>query len=270
MKVGNNDATDTVLMLGLVDAVAAFMARTGMPRAKIQSVFRDCFRERSTLKQRRGNPSKSRLEYGCDTIAGAVLRAWHRHPQYLDDSARPIPLRLTGPKPNLPSLIHSQSRTADAQGVLASMINAGLVTRRPDASYFPAKESATIAALDPLCVDHIAKAVIRLLETASRNTANDRDKVPLIERYAHVPNLSKSEARRFATFSRQQGQACLDTIEDWLESRQTDSRQRGVASAKGVSAGVHIFAFLGKTPAGNTVGVKKQQKRPTPAREARV
>jgi hypothetical protein len=270
MKNRNDVATQAALMRGLVEAVISFMARTGMSPAKIQRVFRNCLLERSALKQGRRDSRTSRLEYGCDTVAGAVLRAWHRHPQYLDDSAKPIPLKVTGPKPNLPSLIHSQSHAADAQAVLKSMINAGLVTRRRDASYLPAKESATIDALDPLSVDHIAKTVIRLVETASRNIASTRGKVPLIERYAHVPDLSRSEARAFAIFSRQQGQACLDTIEDWLESRQAGSRPSGSASTKGVSAGVHIFAFVGKAPARKSIGYSKKGKRPTPPREARV
>src|SRR5690606_10272061 len=113
-------------------------------------------------------------------------------------------------------------------------------------AFLPEKDAATIGALDPLAVDHIAKTIMRLVETATRNIAKSRDKLQLIERYAHVPNLSKSEAAAFAAFSRQQGQACLDAIEDWLEARQTNHANNKRSAKGAVNAGVHIFAYIGE------------------------
>jgi hypothetical protein len=119
-------------------------------------------------------------------------------------------------------------------------------------------------------VDHIAKTIMRLVETATRNIAKSRGKLQLIERYAHVPDLSEAEAVDFAAFSRQQGQACLDAIEDWLEARQT-KHSLGSKAKEGVNAGVHIFAYIGepavtKTRTSSTV----PRKISTPTRAARA
>ncbi len=274
-KVQSGVRTDVAahsdLMRGLMTSVVAFMARTGMSNAEIDRVFQSCVSDRMGRSKKLATTRTEVVAYGCDTVAGAVLRAWHRLPRYLDDSARPIPLSTVGPGATLSSLIRSQRRKANPEDVIKSMVNAGLLRSCGPDSYMPAKDSATIETLDPLSVDHIAKTIMRLVETASRNTAESKNKLSLIERYAHVPDLTKSEARAFAAFSRQQGQACLDAIEDWLESRQVNSVAQESMQSRGVNAGVHIFAYLGESGAINQKAPRsKAKKRSTPAREARV
>jgi hypothetical protein len=120
-------AAHSDLMRGLMMSVVAFMARTGMSSGAIRNVFVQCM---SRPQSRRGNGSRSRqpaVAYGCDTIAGAVLRAWHKFPIYLDSDARPVCLRIDGPEPNLTSLILSQDRRADIRTIVQSMLNAGLL-----------------------------------------------------------------------------------------------------------------------------------------------
>jgi hypothetical protein len=258
-------------MRGLMQSVVAFMARTGMSDAAIRNVFLKCVsRPKLHFESRKPTLGPS-FEYGRDTVAGAVLRAWHKTPKYLNSAARPVGLRVNGREPNLTSLILSQDRRADVKAVIRSMVNAGLLRQNRSKSYFPEKDAATIESLDPLAVDHIAKTVMRLVETATRNVAKSRDKLQLIERYAHVPNLTTSQARAFAAFSRQQGQACLDAVEDWMEARQTTQADASRKPRKGVSAGVHIFAFLGEpAPTKKEIISTALKKRRKPTSEARA
>ncbi len=259
------------LMHGLMRSVVAFMAQTGMSTSEISRVFQSCLADRNGRRTTLNAKPNEAVAFGCDTVAGAVLRAWHRYPRYLDSSARPIPLRPEGPSPSLASLISSQSKKAIPADVTRAMINSRLL--RPDrrGMYLPAKDSATIDLLDPLSVDHIAKTVMRLVETASKNVSKSKNKLSLIERYAHVPDLSSSEARAFAVFSKQQGQACLDAIEDWLETRQVGSVPSASVKSRSVNAGVHIFAYLGESGAVKKKAAQvKGKKRATPSRAARV
>jgi hypothetical protein len=234
------------LMLGLMQSVVAFMTRTGMSKSAIRKIVLQSTSGPTSSRRKESALRRPTFAYGCDTVAGAVLRAWHKFPIYLDSGAKPVRLRIDGPEPNLTSLILSQDGRADAHAVVRSMLNAGLLRKTRVNAFLPEKDAATIASLDPLAVDHIAKTIMRLVETATRNIAKSRDKVQLIERYAHVPDLSKSETLAFAAFSRQQGQACLDAIEDWLEARQTKHTSNNRKAKSGVSAGVHIFAYLGE------------------------
>jgi hypothetical protein len=278
MKRGSktNEHSDVVahldLMRELVLSVVAFMARTGMSSNAIRRLFQQSIsRPQGSLRRMSGQSRRPSIAYGCDTIAGAVLRAWHKFPIYLNADARPICLRIDGPEPNLTALILSQDRHADANSVIRSMLKAGLLRKKGPKSFLPAKDAATIGSLDPLAVDHIAKTIMRLVETSTRNITNTRGKVQLIERYAHVPDLSRSEVKAFAEFSRQQGQACLDAVEDWLEARQTNHAFRTRSKEGGVNAGVHIFAYLGEPLVGSKRGSSAAKRRGTrPAPEARA
>jgi hypothetical protein len=265
-------AAHSDLMRGLVLSVVAFMARTGMSSNAIRRVFQQCIsRPQQSLRHMESQSSRPSIAYGCDTIAGAVLRAWHKFPMYVDASARPIRMRIDGPEPNLTSLILSQDRRADADAVIRSMLKAGLLRKKSPGYFLPEKDAATIGALDPLAVDHIAKTIMRLVETSTRNIAKSRGKLQLIERYAHVPDLCRSETKAFAAFSRQQGQACLDAVEDWLEARQTNHAFRARRRKGGVNAGVHIFAYLGEPVVEDkraSSAVKRKISKPAP--EARA
>jgi hypothetical protein len=73
--------------------------------------------------------------------------------------------------------------------------------------------------------------------------------MPLIELYAHVPDLDSSDAKEFAAFAQQQGAAYLEAIDDWLETRRvrTKAGKKRRSNSK-VAAGVHLVAYLGDQP----------------------
>lgn len=262
------DAAD--LMVGLMSSVLAFMAHVGMSDAEIGDIYSKC-RKRRTHGDGAMTARRNGIEYECDTVAGAVLRAWHKTPRYIDGAARPIRMRMDGSGATLTTLIRSQMKRADVDAVVRSMLKAGLLRKDRSGFYSPTRESATIGTSDPLAIDHIAKTVMRLVETATRNIATTRNKLPLIERYAHVPDLSRAQAKAFASFSRQQGQACLDAIEDWLEARQVGKLAKKAEMKRGVSAGMHIFAYLGSSGSPTKKVVHKVSGlRVTSPREARA
>jgi hypothetical protein len=240
-------AVPTELMNDLLLSIVAFMAKTGMSAADIEQAFQASVRvlTRARNAPKSSSVRRSALPIGCDTVAGAVLRAWHREARYLDESANPLPLRIRSGSKSLVSLVHSQDRAADASSLIEEMKRTGLIKKGRDGRYLPTTSAATIRQLHPLAVDHVVKTVMRLVETVNRNTRTTLRKMPLIERYAHVPDLDSREAQAFADFTRQQGAACLEAIEDWLESR-----RQGTPSTSGtktaVSAGMHVFAYLGE------------------------
>ncbi len=73
--------------------------------------------------------------------------------------------------------------------------------------------------------------------------------MPLIERYAHVPDLDSADAKDFAAFAQRQGAAYLEAIDDWLETRRIHSKggKKRRPTSK-VAAGVHLVAYLGDQP----------------------
>ena len=188
-------------------------------------------------------------DIGSDTVAGAVLRAWHRDSGYIDDEARPIPLKLTGRPRSLAALMRRQDPKCDIQSLAKDMLAVRLIRKTRGGAFLPTTDSATIRQLHPLLIDHVAKSVMRLVETVYRNTDPLIVTTPMIERYAHVPDLDSADAKDFAAFAQRQGAAYLEAIDDWLETRRIQSKAgRKRSSNSKVAAGVHLVAYLGDQP----------------------
>jgi len=245
----SKSALPSALMHGLLASVVYFMSRSGMNVAQIENSFRDAVRSASARKRTSSTRSFAPPDIGSDTVAGAVLRAWHREKSYIDEEARPIPLRMAGSPRGLAALMRRQDPKCDVRALTKGMLTVGLIRRRRNGEFLPVTESATIRQLHPLLIDHVAKSVMRLVETVYRNTDPLTATTPMIERYAHVPDLDSADAEEFATFAQQQGAAYLEAIDDWLETRRIKpkSGKKGITTNK-VAAGVHLVAYLGDQP----------------------
>ena len=139
------------------------------------------------------------------------------------------------------------------------MEHAGLIRQTKGGRYVPTASATVIPRFHPWAMEHAAKSVIRLVSTVFRNANREAGDPPLLERYSYVPDLSPEEGRRFAEFSRAQGQVYLDTIDDWLEQRRVqklDPRRR--RAARGVPAGVHVITYLGEQSVGSASADKAQ------------
>lgn len=258
------------LMSNLLKSILVFMEKTGMTRSEIEQAFHQCSSAMNLKSAKNARKADLQIGIGCDTVAGAVLRAWHRESQFVDDNANPIPLHLKRGRVTLSSLIRMQDESTDVEKLVDEMHSTDLIRKDTRGRYLPTTSAATIRQMHPLAIDHVAKTVMRLVETVDRNMRSSVSKPPLIERYAHVPDLGANEARAFAAFTRQQGAACLEAIEDWLEARRnrrrSSSRPEAVAN---LSAGMHIFAYLGDSRKAVRKGDFKKRT-PTPSRAARA
>jgi hypothetical protein len=234
------------LARNLLFSILGFMLRTGFDRQRLESDFRSCLEELIT----RGSKSipKTRIDAHPeeDFSAAAVIKIWHRHRRFLDSDAHPLPLRLYGRAPSLERLILAHDQKVDVPKLIESLKTAKLIRRTARGRYLPTKEFATINQVHPLMVEHVSKSIVRLVETVVRNTSPSKRMPPLIERFARVPDLSRSEAKAFAVFTHQQGLAYLQSVDDWLETRRVSSgAKKSRGKSKHVGAGVHLYAYMG-------------------------
>src|SRR6478735_7503606 len=218
------------LMRKLVKSIVEFLIRSGMKNDAVQQVFFECLAEVASSDAEPHSAQDGR---------------------FLDREARPKPLRLTRGPRSLGALVRKLDPNADHKQSIRTMRAVGLIRRLPDGRYVPTAESVTIDHLHPLAIEHVAKSVVRLVSTVCRNTDPARQSIHLIERYAYVPDLSKSEAIAFAEFTRNQGMAYLEAVDDWLERRRTRRlpKNRRESEGDGIAAGVHTFAYLGDSGA---------------------
>ncbi len=265
MKASNAVSKD--LMDSLVLSIVSFMNKAGMEPSEIEKSFRSGLRDLSLRMEDRRAPGRGgSAEIGCDTIAGAVLRAWHRDPVYLDELANPIPLAQSGRGRTFSTLVKSQDPRADVDSLVKAMHRTRLIKKIGQEKYLPITSAATIGQMHPFAVDHVVKTVLRLVETVTRNMRLVDSKHSLVERYAHIPDLDASEAKAFSDFSRQQGAACLEAIEDWLEARRNGKSRQASKRKSSLSAGMHVFAYLEQLPERKT----KKRRASRPATSSRA
>lgn len=234
------------LRVNLIGALLEFMARSGVSEGDIRETVDQVLRGASQPRSKNGVLRQDGRYIGNGNVSAELLRVWHKDAKYLDDDAKPRALWLARGKCSLRSLVKELDPDVDALDVLRGMRVVGLLRRTREGKFVPTSESVTIGQLHPLAVEHVAKSVVRLVSTVCRNTDPDGHSLPLVERYAYVPDLNRSDMAEFAAFTRSQGMAYLEAVDDWLEQRRAKrtclpSGQRG----ESVAAGVHLIAYLG-------------------------
>jgi hypothetical protein len=237
----NSRTLSPELMSGLFNSILEFMIRSGVRLPEIEAQFAN-----SMTDQRRGSRKRGSLPAGNDFSAAAAIKIWHNDPRYLNSRARPKALRLRGRTPSVESL----AKKACPDGAHASLVSAlqtsGMLKRSAGGRFTPSEEYATPLGLHPIAIQHVAKSVVRLVETALRNTHSNGKGISLIERFARVPDLDAREAKAFAEFTRRQGLAYLQSVDDWLETRRLNGKAKTRTQRGGTTgAGVHLFAYIG-------------------------
>jgi len=286
--MANRIALPIPLRLKMLDSVLDFMNRSGMSESTIRESFETCLAD---LTRRQSDPTMQRsnsLSTGNENVSAELLRIWHRDGRYIDGEAKPRPLFLSRGRNNLRSIIRRLDPKLDAAEVLREMKAVRLIRKTTSGKYLPNSESAIVSKLHPLAIDHIAKLVIRLVSTVSRNVDQSSNPLRLIERHAYAPDLNWSEREAFAQFTRIQGMAYLESVDNWLARRRSHrATSKEIKNTKGIAASVHLFAYLGddeaidplRVPGASALALTAKpkvtpgyarKKRATPAREARA
>lgn len=246
MRRQGKKKTEEPLMKKLVQSVIGFLVRSGMSAAEIRTILTDCLSQESLATTFSKSLAADAQRVGNGNVSAEVMRIWHRDSRFLDQEANPRPLQLNRGANSLIGLVRKLDPAGNAMHSIGVMRSVGLIRRRPDGRYVPTAESVKIDHLHPLAIEHIAKSVVRLVATVCRNTDPRRRAMPLVERYAYAPDMSRKEAMAFAEFTRNQGMAYLESVDDWLEQRRVKSRpapsRRGRNGS--VAAGVHLFAYI--------------------------
>jgi hypothetical protein len=240
------------LRLSMLASVIDFMSRSGMVESTIRKAFEDSMASLDGSRSDQLVQRREALGIGNENLSAELLRIWHRDGRYIDRDAKPRPLALAKGRNNLRATIRRIGPDADAAAILREMKAARLIRRTSSGRYLPTSESAIVSQLHPMAIDHIAKLVIRLVSTVSRNVDPAERSLSLIERHAYAPNLSWTERKAFAEFTRSRGMAFLESVDDWLEQRRVGRTARDAhRNDAGIPASVHLFAHLGDGDVGS-------------------
>lgn len=224
--------------LGVLVAILDLMLKAGIPKKRLQTLFAHAL-HRAAVRARLSSSS----ETGDLMIAALVLDAWHRNRRYLDKSAEPKAIPLTGRSPSVEAMIRAQRPKKDPVEIARRLKALGLLVPAGSKRYKPSSDVAVVSRANPLVIQHTIRALSALLNTVERNVGSRGRRVSLIERHAEVPDLPRKEVKEFQRFTQLQGKIYLRTVNDWLEARRAakTSRRRSIPT---VRAGVHTYAYF--------------------------
>jgi len=230
----------------LTTALVNFLHSAGLDKKGIEGAVREALRKMPTAKAVR---KVAGIDAGTASTIGAAFHRWFRSQEFIDRNGKPIPLRLLGPGKTVQSLIAADNAAVPAGEIARELGRLGLVKKTAAGRYVPTALHSLIRTHHPYLTEHIAHSIIRFLHTVNENASGSGNSVPLIERYAHVSSISESRVRDFKDFSNQQGEALIDTVNDWLESNRANSKATSPKNT--YQAGLHVFAYVarsGKSP----------------------
>jgi hypothetical protein len=182
-------------------------------------------------------------------VLGHVIYIWQRTPSYLDDDGNPMAIHARGATPSIESLFREVDREDYFEIGLKHLTRLRRIQRIGRGKYLPISEVSIIDGLTPEMVNLLSLTINRLVSTVLDNTSR-RGQINgrLIERVTVVPDLPVNRVRAFKDFSREQGGALINTMNDWLESRRGPRKARAASAARRVTAGLHVFSFVEKQP----------------------
>jgi len=222
----------------LLTAVFEFMLIGGMRSNAILNVAMRALRKAEVENSLISPTKKIDLAF-----AGMILDAWHRNRRYIDSTAQPKAIPLKGKTPSVEALIRAERVAGNPVALVGRLKTLKLIVRCGPNRYKPANRFAVVTEPNSLVQQHAVRSLSTLLKTIKENLAESQSSRGLIERTAEVPDLPVEYVAEFRDFARSQGWALLSTLNDWLESRR--ARRKGRHTRGTVSAGVHVFAYLG-------------------------
>lgn len=193
-------------------------------------------------------------EFGGGELAtfSLVLDTWHRDRRYLTSRGNPKAVPLLGCSPSVEALIQTEAPQFDPVELAHRIQSLQLIKPCSGNRYRPTSDAALVSIYGPTVLQYVARSLMSLLETVEANLRCVRNRPPLLQRSAEVPDLPADCVESFQHFSRLQGAIFLRTINDWLETRR--ARGPAVGRKRNVRAGVHVHAY---------VTLKKSQRRPS-------
>ena len=241
IKTTKSPSTERNFQFQVVFAVLQYLHRVGVTKKELRALTARAFTE---LARSAGSNRKSGNVGSTEaTILAMAIQRWYRDRTLVDPAGNPIALRLLGSAPSVESLVRREKIGSDSERFTRDLVKFKVLKRCRNGKFLPTGRHLIVRNHHPFLAEHHARSVIRLLNTARSNVSSKSPLDFLIERCADVPRLPRSKLQAFREFTNQQGEAFIDTIDDWLETNNIGRNTKSRSRAR--EAGVHVFAFYG-------------------------
>jgi len=228
----------------LMHSLLLFLLDSGLPRDRLKRLLGEALDSAHAQRS-----SIGALRDHSAAISG-LLFSWHHDRRYLDARACPKPLPLKGRGASVERLALAHCDAGEAAAVVARLRTHGLIHEVEPGSWAPRGPVAMFTAHDREVSGYIGETIAHLMATVHANLARPAD--GLLERAAMVRDLPADRLGAFRHYIQEQGTAFLANVDEWLEAHcptasrvaEPSASRRMRASRGGVTAGVHVFAFV--------------------------
>lgn len=170
---------------------------------------------------------------GLMSSAARVLSGWYQDPAFVGAHSKPrdLPLATFG------KLVRRYADDVPVNALLRELQSSGAVVRLPDGRLRVTKRAFVPRPMEPAQIRLWASALHDIGTTLEYNVTRDRGKPPRFERRALSVNIDRGALPAFRQMLEIQGQAFLESVDDWLTAHQVE----GDPETDAIRLGVGVY-----------------------------
>jgi hypothetical protein len=175
---------------------------------------------------------------------GRLLTGWHQDPDFTGPYGIPYEVQFqTAPgRRSFSELVRRYTSDVPADAMLEELKRIGAVLDLGNGYYRVLIRSYIPAAADPAKFHAMSVAFTDLAKTLDQNLRPDEDH-KLFERRVWAPNgVTSADALDFDHYVKDRGQQFLESLDDWLSTRETEAMRSGAENK--VKLGVAMYMFV--------------------------
>jgi hypothetical protein len=224
-------AQDVLQLADSRQSVARLAITTGLTRVEVSRLLEQTEEEAEALAGR-----LSRV--------GRLLAGWHQDSDFTGPYGIPYEVPFDGQpgRRSFCELVRRYTGDVPAREMLDELNRIGAVRDLGNGFYRVLARSYIPSAADPAKFHAMSVAFTDLAKTLDQNLRPDEDH-KLFERRVWAPNgVTPEDALEFDSIVKDRGQQFLETLDDWLTTRETEAMKHGVN--RKVKLGVAMYMFV--------------------------
>jgi hypothetical protein len=175
---------------------------------------------------------------------GRLLTGWHQDPEFTGPYGIPyeVPFNATPGRRSFTELVRRYTSDVPAEDMLEELKRIGIVLDLGNGYYRVLARLYIPTAADPAKFHAMSVAFTDLAKTLDQNLRPDDDH-KIFERRVWAPNgITPTDAMEFDIYVKDRGQQFLETLDDWLTTRESEL-PKGETEDR-VKVGVAVYMFV--------------------------
>jgi len=175
---------------------------------------------------------------------GRLLTGWHQDSDFTGPYGLPYEVQFEGPigRRSFTELVRRYTSDVPADEMLDELKRIGAVLDLGNSYYRVLIRAYIPSAADPAKFHAMSVAFTDLAKTLDQNLRPDEDQ-KIFERRVWAPNgITPTDALDFDRYVKDRGQQFLESLDDWLSTRETEAARSGADQS--VKVGVAMYMFV--------------------------